>query len=378
MEIESAVFENHKDLTTDEKKELVDFIKTEMKLSFESHLENLGTIDKDSQILSNFDFALYFGATLSVYSRDFQNKLHNLLKSGFDKAPFYTQELSMKILYASIADPELFSHIVTHSKRESTHLTDRISYVLGGGGTGKTTVIFKMLVEMLKDKNPNMTIWFTGPHTDQTVKLRSDVLKDVQAPNITAGEFNKKQLLDKLNLTSVVDLINTEFAKVSNKETSEIVSIEPDGFVRINLDKINFELTEDVPNLLLIDEITHFTGIELELLNYVASVKNIKIVGAGDNSQSGSIYNDISYNVDRVSGIFSPMLTLTVRAGNNQKRANNDAFYGAMKYINSHFTSEADTTSVLSALSGTLTLRYYKDKTELTGDLLTNEVTSDI
>lgn len=378
MEIESAIFENHKDLTTDEKKELVDFIKTEMKLSFESHLENLGTIDKDSQILSNFDFALYFGATLSVYSRDFQNKLHNLLKSGFDKAPFYTQELSMKILYASIADPELFSHIVTHSKRESTHLTDRISYVLGGGGTGKTTVIFKMLVEMLKDKNPNMTIWFTGPHTDQTVKLRSDVLKDVQAPNITAGEFNKKQLLDKLNLTSVVDLINTEFAKVSNKETSEIVSIEPDGFVRINLDKINFELTEDVPNLLLIDEITHFTGIELELLNYVASVKNIKIVGAGDNSQSGSIYNDISYNVDRVSGIFSPMLTLTVRAGNNQKRANNDAFYGAMKYINSHFTSEADTTSVLSALSGTLTLRYYKDKTELTGDLLTNEVTSDI
>ena len=77
------------------------------------------------------------------------------LKSTFDKAPFYTQELAVKIAYGSVANSYLFEELNKKYKHNETHLTDSITYPLGGGGTGKTTVLFKLIVELLKEEETN-------------------------------------------------------------------------------------------------------------------------------------------------------------------------------------------------------------------------------
>jgi uncharacterized protein YbaP (TraB family) len=55
---------------------------------------------------------LYLLGTMSVKSSDFNIKMLNALKTTFDKAPFFTQELGIKIMYASTINPELFSEIL--------------------------------------------------------------------------------------------------------------------------------------------------------------------------------------------------------------------------------------------------------------------------
>ena len=42
------------------------------------------------------------------------------------------------------------SHVNKKYKHEETHLTETITYLLGGGGTGKTTVLFKLIVFLLE------------------------------------------------------------------------------------------------------------------------------------------------------------------------------------------------------------------------------------
>lgn len=49
-------------------------------------------------------------------------------------------------------------------------------YFWGVGGSGKTTVLFKTYIELLKQDNPNLSIWFAAPHEDQVKKLRNDAL----------------------------------------------------------------------------------------------------------------------------------------------------------------------------------------------------------
>jgi len=76
---------------------------------------------------------------------------------------------------------------------------------------------------------------------------------------------------------------------------------------------------ENLPNLLLIDEITHFSSFELYLLNeiskysyYKDNLNFMKIIGAGDPTQLGHLIkvgNDYyEYNMDSINAIFTPRL----------------------------------------------------------------------
>jgi hypothetical protein len=91
--------------------------------------------------------------------KDTANKfLAQAKMEGFNKVPFYSQELAAEILYASTVNPELFSAIVKLTADPNLITTDFISYVLGNAGTGKTSVIFKSLITFLMNNNPNLTI----------------------------------------------------------------------------------------------------------------------------------------------------------------------------------------------------------------------------
>ena len=376
IEIESLIYESNKDLTNDDKLELIDLLLSDY--NFKNQVENLGEIDKDVKSISNMDFVYYFASILSVYSKDFNNKLLTLLKSTFDKAPFYTQELAVKIAYGSVANSYLFEELNKKYKHNETHLTDSITYLLGGGGTGKTTVLFKLIVELLKENNPNLSIWFSAPHIDQTKKLKNDVLNNVDSDNFTISEFNKNQLFDQLGIKELIDSIKSDVLSKTFSFTKE----EEGGFINIDFENENApklgELSDQLPNLLFIDEVTHFDAIELEVLNRISKFGKIKIFAAGDTSQRGALFNKISYNVDRVSGTFSPILNLTVRAANVQKRSNNDGLVGTIKFINKNYETEKDKEKVLSHVIGNTMLRYYRDKEILTGDLLTTSLTSDL
>jgi Cdc6-like AAA superfamily ATPase len=93
---------------------------------------------------------------LSIYSIDYVNKYKLHLEGGFNKSPFFTQELAIELAYAAVVNSELYSAIVEHTPHLDTNITDRIIYILGSAGTGKTSTIFPTVINLLKNSNPNL------------------------------------------------------------------------------------------------------------------------------------------------------------------------------------------------------------------------------
>jgi len=98
-------------------------------------------------------------SNLATNSRDINIRLKQLLESGFDKSPFFTQELATRVAYSYIVNPELFEDLGHLSSEESDGIdTNLINYILGSAGTGKTNVIFKSLISFLKNNNPKLKV----------------------------------------------------------------------------------------------------------------------------------------------------------------------------------------------------------------------------
>jgi type IV secretory pathway VirB4 component len=104
---------------------------------------------------------------MSVNARDFNIKLLNALRTNFDKAPFFTQELGIKIMYASLVNEDLFTDVLRdispifkgdNENETLTHDASLITFIIGNAGTGKTTVMYKLLLSILQQSNQHMDL----------------------------------------------------------------------------------------------------------------------------------------------------------------------------------------------------------------------------
>ena len=73
--------------------------------------------------------------------------------------PFFGQELAVQLSLAQIKNQELFDAFLKTFAKDSPHMNfSNITFLLGVGGAGKTTVLFKTVLAMLKKDNPNLSI----------------------------------------------------------------------------------------------------------------------------------------------------------------------------------------------------------------------------
>lgn len=334
---------------------------------------NLGSneITKDIKELSNNDWKLYLISNLSLNSRDFNTRILNILETDFDKSPFFTQELAVKIAYASIVDPDLFS-VVTEQIDPTVIRTSLITYLLGDGGTGKTSVGLKMLALLLQNNNPNLHVWFSGPHKDQAINLKNQVLSSMDSSKFTMQTYNKVATFEALGLGEIYSKLINPATKVLSADKGNSNLVIDEAFFD------NIPIQENLPDVILIDEATYYGAHELYLLNkFVEKAKEagkyIKIIAAGDISQKGYEFEGVSFNVDYVSGIFTPRLSLTVRALNAQKRKTNQSVGTIAKFTRQNWERSSDDSKVLNIIGTGISLPYYHTKDMLNGDFLTED-----
>ena len=380
LEVENSFFEYFNNSSREDK---INLIKTFVqKFKFNNNLSQLynkeGTnrIDKNIEQLSNNDFLLYLVANLIVNSKDFNNRLKTILEQkSFDKSPFFTQEIAAKIMYASIVDPELFSIVAQDTHVQYNHLTDYITYSLGDSGTGKTTVLFKIVTLLLQNNNPNLSIWFSAPHIDKVNDLHRDVLSGIDYSLFNINKFDKKSLFKELGIDKILEQIYAE--DIKNSEIVEL--LDDEGLRKIIIkdwSKFNIDVNKsNLPDVLFIDEVSHFDALELEILNEFSKRldgKKLKIVTAGDFIQLGSVNKttEVSYNIDRVSGIFTPQLSLSVRSANSQKRENADYLGSLLKQSIKIFSSSKDSPEVVKLFDKGILLKHYLSNNVIAGDLL--------
>lgn len=388
--LEEAAYESTKDWTRDEKLELA---KTLAGLyPYSNTLETIynkdGTdeITRDMKGISNNDMLLYLLSAITVSSRDFNTMMLEALNK-FDKAPFFTQKLGIRIMYSSLVDKDLFSDIIKYiSPIEGgkgpveTHDTSLITYILGSAGTGKTTVMYKVLLLLLEQTNQNVDIWFSAPEQSQAKKLTDDVMTGL-SDAFTTKTFSKERLFEEIGLGNILKRINSNKGKdLSNPSNKgDFLTWTSTSYLKMD-ELVDVTWPTNIPNLIFIDEITHFTALEQSLLNAFSEATGVKIYGAGDIYQRGVDFNGINYNVGRTSGVFAPNLFLAIRPQNGQKRGNNQLMFSHARKINRMWDHKNTSTQEVfeTILKEGVTLHSYVSNNVIDGDLLTNAISPDI
>lgn len=376
--------------------------------AFESFLKELeftdaddsSKIDKEIKALSNWDLATYFGTVLVNRSEDFHTRSYITVNGDFAKAPFFTQEFVARTTKASTINPELFAKIYEYKKNTSKLDASFITIILGNAGSGKTTAVFGLDLEHFKQTNDNTNIWLSAPTDTQVNNLEKAVLDSNGPDKISLAKHSKTELFEKLGILSLINNIETEIATANdpNKETKYIKLV--DGIITLSDEVLNNKWLEEIagnlenlPNLLLIDEVTHYSFAEMYILNAISvhsyyndSLNFMKIIGAGDPGQLGYLArvgdNYYEYNIGAINAVTTPKLWVSVRSSNNQKRLNTERYVRITRDVTDIYKknkidydkSKNETLSYLEDNSDLNILSYFEDENRLNGDKIVTEL----
>lgn len=389
-QIENEVYEFCKDKKEDV---LIDILK---KLEYiDSSDYSSITRDITEVDLKNYDLAVYYATVLAYKSQDFNIRTLTTINGDFNKAPFYTQEFALRILKAATINPQLFAKII-ELKGDSSNLNgDFLTVLLGVAGSGKTSTVFGSFLDNLRQTNNNINVWLSAPHEDQVNKLELEITSSIGSNGLDITKHSLKNLFNKLGLTELTNSLRKEGKNVYDSKNSLIKVVEnelelllPEGWI----DNVNFDI---LPNLLLIDECTHYSWAELHILNEISKesykrndVNFMKVVVAGDDSQLGyeltaKIENGDRYysrNVSGINSIFTPRLSSTVRATNDTKKDNNDLLVGLLKFSKDYYKdittvsqldkANTDYSNFLKNIDTITALGYYHDDKIMNGDII--------
>jgi len=392
LQVENAIYEHNsdKDPKIDQQKKM-DALGALIK-ALTPNSDKLSKIDREvtESSITEYEQAMYFATTLALYSKDQIANNLKLLTSDFDKAPFYVQELAAKMTKASIINPELFSKIIMGKFDKNKENADYITFVLGNTGSGKTSVIFKSIIDNLLQSNSKLSIFLSSPTEQQLGNLHKGAIEGLDQTKLEVTDLDKKALYEKLGISDLIDTILKE-ANDSHNESNKYVRFNKNG----GAGKLDLILSDDwmseakvnfdhLPNLLLIDEVTHYSWAEMHILNEISKKSHetsfMKIVAAGDPTQLGYFIDDkgtlFDYNVGRLNGLFTPQLFATVRASNAQQRENSDCLLGLFDSIspfyktvsNSDELQVAQDKAVARAIESRLSLSYYHDDKTFNGE----------
>ena len=249
---------------------------------------------------SNYDKAIYLIAAAGIKQDDALAFTKSFIQNHPDIVPLDAQFQIAKLGMAMINNPKLIQEAISNlSSKAGIELPTLSStiFIPGIGGSGKTSVVAKMIAEYAKDKK----LYMAAPGESQAKNLELSLGQ--------TGALTESQLMalvtDDTSIKNSIDGI---------KNMSEFK----------NLDKIadKIPLKDAESGVVIIDEYTHFDTLSELVLDKWAKKNGIIIIGLGDNSQKGYINpNQVicSNDSDTVFMLRSSRLGVSLRNGNIQQ-----------------------------------------------------------
>lgn len=340
----------------------------------------------DYSKFTDFDKFTYLLTIAGISSNEYNNFIKQTVEESQKeedvskkKAPLTIQEHASRIAMATIKSPEIISQAwdyVSERLGETSSIVkpvlDRFVFIDGSAGVGKTQVIARNAIKFIGSKN----IWLSAPKDTQIQTLKTI------APDGTS--YTRKDLMEQIIGVEDYKKIMSDLDSNSKKSDYYTYNNIPGYSTTLEIlvpSKIKINKVKDAPKAVIIDEITHFSGIELQILNLWAKENNIKIIALGDTNQNG--YTKICRNIDRekIMVLRSPKLSISLRDVNVQKSEN---LLTTQKIINEMSKLEEDDSNYqqkfdnLKAQIQFLDFRVY-NQDELNGDLITSSISkSDI
>lgn len=262
---------------------------------------------------NNYDKISYLLATLGVKSDDYLSFIKEEVDKYDNIVPIDAQLYLARIGIAAINNPSLISSVINRIKKKSdikVPILDRLLFISGIGGSGKTSVVAKYITDYAKNKH----IIVAGPTDTQVTGLNKSL-------GVTDG-IDAKQLLSLVINDAKYKDLNGKFNNLSSIDSVE--SLISDADVK-NHDS----------GILVIDEVTHFSTLDLALINKWARKNDIFILGLGDDTQSGYTTDKMIANIDTDNAfcLRTPRLAISLRNGNIQQSSDTKLLYGLTQQV---------------------------------------------
>lgn len=281
---------------------------------FDQFIDNINkqeTTNLDQNVsyttFNNYDKISYLLATIGIKSDDYLSFIKDEVDKYNNIVPIDAQLYLARIGIAAINNPQLVSSVINRIKQKSdikVPILDKLLFISGIGGSGKTSVVAKYITDYAKDKH----IMVAGPTDTQVEGLNKSL-------GVTDG-INAQQLLSLVIDDAKYKDLNGKFNKLDSTN---------------NLDSIinNADVKNHDSGVLVMDEITHFSTLDLALINKWAKKNNIFILGLGDDTQSGYTTDRMIANIDTDNAfcLRTPRLAISLRNGNIQQSSDTKLLY---------------------------------------------------
>ena len=316
-------------------------------------------LNKNLKELTDSQMLCYIAARAAVKMSDFMAAYKELIDPQGKIAPITPQELAVFQCFASVmngqkisdivdaynnsieqdwgnsnidqrreklknlvSDPQLLEELIKDENKAEAlsglyRMYNTIALVEGIAGSGKTSAVFSITKQMLEIFAPEVlqNAWIAHGADDKGNPAQAKKIRD--ALNLNGEIFDKVSLLKKLS---------PEYHE--GDITTADYTISDTGRVQCTW-KIN-ETINDLPSILLIDEIGKFNAIELSLIDTAAKKFGITVIAAGDFDQVKNRVtvskNNKTFNLtlNRRRFVHSPKLGVSMRPDNNLKAYNNN------------------------------------------------------
>lgn len=318
-------------------------------------------LNSDSKYIDDNAMVWYIASRAAIRASDFYSEYRTIISDKI--APIPTQELATYLGYASILNGgviDSFCDAVNISLKkwadsfesnndlqEATKYTDdkgdsytvenvhkdfildssvsprysKVTFIEGIPGSGKTTGVFNNIIVLLKKYHPEVlkNVWVGHATEDSANGLKAALNLD------SATALDKNKLMPR---------VSSEWKSFeSYKKDADGATLVDDSDVFLddnNIVRSTFKINEisEPPSLILIDEVSRYTSLDVDLINRFAQKYGIPVIVAGDFDQSRAVgKHNINYKgaslsnhveLSRNNFIRTPKLGVSMRANNNQ------------------------------------------------------------
>lgn len=312
--------------------------------------------------LTAYDKFRYLTTVLAVNPSNFYNNLSQFVQDNKDEiVPIPAQIFGARVANAMLVNPNFVNTALQYLQNGKNFILTNTTILTGIAGSGKTTAESRLAVG-------NRTLLVSGPTSQQSQQLKEIF------PN------SEEQSLQTIMET----ILGKElYQKISDKTTQKdyfdmsVKAIDDNTSIALKTDKITLKSGAfDKINTLVIDEATHISLADIQILSYWATKTGKQIILIGDQAQSQS--QDKS--IDRELSIqwIAPELGISLRSAKYSKYKNQtDLIQISEGLINSSIhTEDAKNQEAIKALKK-INLKYFNDK-NFSGDLLTTEIPKEV
>lgn len=272
--------------------------------------------------LTDFDLLQYYAQIFTLDPSKFYKELRERVENNTNVAPITAQEYDSKLSKA--IETQAYRDFIAYAHKLSKSplpLLRNSIFIPGVAGSGKTVVVLSSI------NNPDEEILVAGPTARQAKALQQSLNRTYsytfpQLLETLVGEAQLKEIEAELNT-----LDNTGKIKPYSGKYFTVSNVNGSAVFTLNRGVLTFNKLDKTPKKLIIDEATHLSSLELQILDeYAESVGAVNYL-AGDPNQRG--YFNKKTNQDNIPEdvIFcsrTPKLSVSLRDNNLQKYVNQE------------------------------------------------------